>query len=224
MVSSIDFSPSQTDLSYLLAVYPSSVNLDFLQDDQIITDSFLAQDTLADQFYDYQQLEETAQAAIHSAPLTHYLAKPDSGEYQLKLTSSNQVSELDAFIQHLQLLAYDQTANYKMFDWYVLNVKDAADEGGLLAEANLSFDKQDLAQAQLNSQVEFDHDCLANVINAQPQLNPYLNLRLMEILSFAQQADSNTAQQRYQQLLLKLLLAFQAELSTQFLQELNTCF
>jgi hypothetical protein len=230
MVSSIDFSPSQTDLSYLLAVYSPSLSLDFFQDDQIITDSFLAQDTLADQFYDYQQLEETAQAAIHSAPVTHYLAKPDSGEYQLKLTSSNQVSESDAFIQHLQLLAYDQAANYKMFDWYVLHVKDTEDGGNLanedslLAEADFSFDKQDLVQAQLDLQVEFDYRCLANVINAQPQLNPYLNFRLLEILNFAEQASSNTAQQRYQQLFFKLLFAFQAELLTQFLQELNTCF
>jgi hypothetical protein len=224
MVSSIDFSPSQTDLSYLLAVYPPSVNLVFLQDDQIMTNSFLAQDTLADQFYDYQQLEETAQAAVHSAPLTHYLPKPDSGEYQLKLASFNQASETDTFIQHLQLLAYDQAANYRIFDWYVPGAQDTEDEGDLSALAEFSFNKQDLVQAQLDLQFEFDGNCLANVINAQPQLNPYLNFRLQEILSFAEQISSNAAQQRYQQLLLRLLFAFQAELSAQFLQELNTCF
>jgi hypothetical protein len=112
----------------------------------------------------------------------------------------------------------------------VLHVKDTEDGGNLanedslLAEADFSFDKQDLVQAQLDLQVEFDYRCLANVINAQPQLNPYLNFRLLEILNFAEQASSNTAQQRYQQLFFKLLFAFQAELLTQFLQELNTCF
>ncbi len=213
MVSSIDFQPSQTDLSYLLAVYQPSVQLDYLDSSgQVLTDSFLAQDSLADQFYDYQSGNGPAEAAMQSAPITHYLPKPETADYQLCVLAEDD----QQLLHQVQLLAYDELAEVKIFDWFLPSPAQQ-----LLAD--FTFNKSDLSQACLSLTVEPDFNCFSNLLAENPSLNPYLAARLQEIAAWAAQAEENKAKERYQQFILRFLYACQPQLPSELMEAGLVC-
>lgn len=213
MVSSIDFQPSQTDLSYLLAVYQPSVQLDYLDSSgQVLTDSFLAQDSVADQFYDYQSGNGPAGAAVQSAPVTHYLPKPETGSYQLRVLADDDLQ----LLHQVQLLAYDELAEVRIFDWFLPSLPQQ-----LLAD--FTFDKSDLSQAGLSLAVQPDFNCLTDWLAENPALNPYLAVRVQEITVWAAQAEENKAKERYQQFILRFLHAYQAQLPPELMEAGLVC-
>ncbi len=221
MSSSLDFQPSQTDLSYLLAVYDPSINFVFTDDSgQTLTNSFLARDTLANQFYDYQTNQESSLAALHQAPVTHYLAKPATGDYQLQVVANEENEDQQPIIP-IQVLAYDQFANATLADWYL--VLDEANQQPQTAQ--LAYSKEAEGDSYLTMAVQPDFDCLETVVLADQSLPAWLQVRLEELVVFAMDNHNatNWARQRYQQLLLNILHDQQQAVSQQFLQAAVSC-
>ncbi len=205
LLSLIDYQPSNTDLSYLMAVYPSEVDLAFCDENgQELQATSLSRDTLLNPLYDVDDClndPDFLQQCLyyHSAPLTQLVAKPSSEKYQIELSSvaENQINNITLYL-------YDELGEVKMHDFYFL-----VGENSQSIQAELTYNKQDLSQFVLSSNQRIDFSLFQLVLVELDQDNILpadVYLRLTELASFALEVpDNNIAQERYSQLCLRII-------------------
>ena len=211
MASVIDFRPSQTDLSYLLLVYPPNLKVTLTDaNGQPLDQVFYSQDSLADQFYEYDADDSSSfDQAQHSASVVQALPQPTTSRYQFQLSQSIDESEVAGLV-HLPLYLYDDQAKVKMIDVYTWLGSDANE-----TQFTLDFDKHDLTQAQLNSSTRLDFVCLQTVLEQQLARTDnrnskelYLWLRLYDLSQVVSNCELTVQTNfRYQQLVFRLLFA-----------------
>lgn len=227
LVSVIDYQPTQTDLSYLMLVYPPELQLEVLDNEhQPIDQVSYAQETLADQFYDHEAcLVKYGDQAMQncfantSTPIIQYLAKPNSGEFNLKITTNKNANNP---LLPWQIFAYDEQGEVKMFDRLVASSL-ASFNNQTEETLALHFNKTDLSATTLQTDASYNFDQLSlsleTLLQAQ-QLQPYLYLRLKQLTHWAQTTTQHVLLERYAQLVLQLLKEFSLEITEMAKQEL----
>lgn len=219
MVSLIDYQPSFTDLSYIMLVYDPQLTIELLDHNSESLDQvFYAQDTVADQFYDHEaclikyvdEVEKNCFANI-SAPIVQYLAKPENGEFKIKITTNENSNQQ---LIPWQIFAYDEWGEVKMVDRL-----------SFLSEENitLNFDKTELANVSFQTLLNYNFLNFSVLLNEKFQqkmisLYPYLSLR--EVTDWAMLAQDTKAQDRYAQLILQLMQELSGEITESAKQEL----
>ncbi|KUK79072.1 MAG: hypothetical protein XD95_0630 [Microgenomates bacterium 39_7] len=222
VVSLIDLQPTNSDLSYMMMVYPSDLQLQLTESSLgEIADTFLAQDTLTNPFYDYDGCLEQVGGSNdlygctyhQSMPITEYFSKPESGAYQLAVSNSSQE------IQLLQLYLYDQQAQVKMMDRYIAPTSQEQQPKTI----DVSFNKTDVFQSEVESQSSPDFSLFFDLLNdfySQGEIPGELYLALMPIFSWTQGDLDAVAQDRYQQLILQYLSEAPHRLSEEITSQL----
>lgn len=205
LLSLIDYQPSNTDLSYLMAVYPSEINLTFCDGSgQELPSSSLSRDTLLNPLYDLDDCLNDPDFLhrclyYHSAPLTQIVAKPSSGKYLIELsrTAENKINKITLYL-------YDELGEVKMHDFYFL-----VDETSKSIQVELTYNKHDLSESSFSSNLRLNFSLFKLLLLELYQDNILpadVYLRLTELTSFAMEVpDDMIAQERYSQLCLKII-------------------
>ena len=215
LASIVDLQPSNTDLSYIMAVYQPDLSVTFLDElDNPIANTTLSQDSLENPIYQddecFLYLGDPSDPypclSHHSSPIMQLLAKPSSGNYQLQISGGG--SE----INHLKLYLYDQQAEVKIIDWYFLGI-DEGDSKTL----QFTFDKDNLSNSKIvNNQPQSNYENFFIALNRliiQEDFSFALKYQLAEISTWAfENKDDLQALSRYQQLVLRLFYWYQDQL------------
>ncbi len=216
VISAGIYQPSQTDLSYFLLVYDLGLQADITDEQgQSVSGQILTQDTLSD------PVSETGE--LSQSKVFHYLPQPDTGNYQVRVAAEQ------AGAYQLDLFFYDQNA-----DW-----KHLSREEFLLAEGTgdfpeeqcsstllLSFDKTDSFQTNLVSDQEADFAMFLQKLEQaktdQAIGKSYVYFYLKEVGQLASQLEPNQiiAQDRYRQLLIKLIAEHQERINDSAVNDL----
>lgn len=219
LLSLIDYQPSNTDLSYIMAVYPSETDLIFNDEaGQELPSTSLSRDTVINPVYDLDNCQNNPDyphqcVYHHSALLSQLIAKPLTGQYFVGLSSSseNQISKTTFYL-------YDELGKVKMLDYYFCS------QDNQLIQLKLTFNKEDRLKCSVNSDIRFNFSQLTSHLTELYQegiIPADFYLRLTELASFAMEIpDDLVAQERYSQLCLKII--FQLDRSLQNLILLAT--
>jgi len=219
LLSLIDYRPSNTDLSYIMAVYPSEIDLIFYDEaGQEILSTSLSRDTVINPVYDLDDCQDDPNSPHpciyhHSAYLTQLIAKPNNGKYFVDLNSS-----LNNLVNKATFYFYDVLGEVKMFDYYF----PSQDNGPL--QLTLNFDKEDQAECLVSSAMRFNFSQLTSHLTElyQEEILPAdYYLRLTELAGFALDvSDDLVAQERYSQLCLKIISQLEVSIQSLVLEKI----
>lgn len=190
LVSTRVFTPSNTDLSYLLATHHPNLNLQFTN--QNPNNSVLSEYLEADS--NPQTLSQTL--VIHEVP------KPDSGNYNFGISQA----EYGPF--EIKLYLYDNNAEVKIVSY-------TGHAGPTPEEHLLVYNKSDLDSSKIRPVITFA-GLLAKVKNQYHagKISPAASLHLQKYLTLAVDSETNQAPdyQRYIALIRYYLLIFEDQI------------
>ncbi len=220
--SIIDYIPSQTDLSQIIFVAPSNLEISIVNssDGQEILGEWL-QDSIINPYYQYDGCLELVDdpsypytcQGYHSVPVVQLISQLQTGQYQI------QVQAQEAGLFRFQILLYDQGGSVRMVDRFLFVQNE-----GAATVLDLDLDTTAIFQSSIEDSLEdnqlFEIDTrkiLLNNLYTNQQIATYHWLRLTELLTrIDQQAQIQTLssldRDRYFQYWLKLLYYFQSEL------------
>jgi hypothetical protein len=213
MVSVLDFVPTHTDLSYLMIINQPHLTVEVRDELQQLIETDFSQDTMVNQFYHQDECSTESEAdsqecAYHqSMPVVQFLSKPATGNYSLKVSST------EPGFSQISTLVYDVGGNVRQFDRYLYFPQTNEGEFKTL---DLVVDGNDLGEAELIGHdqpnfIEFAQLLEQGFHDDQLPINLYIYFRRM--INLITINLSQPAQDRYQQLLLKLLAEFQVEIN-----------
>lgn len=215
------FTPSQTDLSYWLFLYPDNFDLRVLDSQGVEVNGFIEQNKL--QAYSDQELQSSSLVA-------HYFPKPTAGEYQL-LFKRNSQSSVDLT---LKALLYDQAAEVEELNLQVpsqsisqdqisIDLNYQADGSSLTVSEAPVLEADDCQNTGLDfedSQLSLWRQVLKNFFLRKKLKKYYLYQRLDSLACYAQKLDELWAE-HYQFYLNCLLTKSQAFISDSALAQLQ---
>ncbi|MEA2056725.1 MAG: C39 family peptidase [Patescibacteria group bacterium] len=212
LLSTIDLKPSYTDLSYLLLVYPSDLQVD--------VQSVNGQ-SLPNQEMSLDMISDSIDGGLGPQDLVaHFVPQPENGHYLLEVKA-----EQPQFYQ-VKIYAYDQEAEVRYLSRSGYLNFDQGNEEIIADIEQINFDKQDLSAVEFVPNAATNFDLIYQLLNQAQEGGKIEKSFVWQELSYiAKQAASldpsqHLAKDRYQQLLLILMAKWQTNIESNTLQQL----